>query len=87
MQIGPSSYYYQAQPRDDKRVREALRDLAMRGPVVEPVPPGGFVRWMKLRRKLGGQNKVPRIVTDEDLFADIRAVVLRHELTENTDAS
>jgi len=30
MQIGPSSYYYQAQPRDDKRVREALRDLAMR---------------------------------------------------------
>lgn len=51
-------------------------DMAMRAPQVRPVPPGGFVRWMRLRRDLGGQNKVPRIVTDDDLFADIRAIAL-----------
>jgi len=28
---------------------------------------------MKKRGKLGGQNKVPRIINDADLFADLRA--------------
>ena len=34
--------------------------------------PGTFAAWMKLRGKLGGQNKVPRIITDADLLADLR---------------
>ena len=34
--------------------------------------PGTFAGWMKKRGKLGGQNKVPRIITDEDLFGDLR---------------
>jgi hypothetical protein len=33
---------------------------------------GGFAAWMKKRGKLGGQNKVPRIVNDTALFADLR---------------
>ena len=37
------------------------------------MPPGGFAAWMKQRGKLGGQNKVPRIVTSDALFADLRA--------------
>ena len=36
-------------------------------------PPGAFAGWMKKRGKLGGQNKVPRIITDEALFDDLRA--------------
>jgi hypothetical protein len=36
-------------------------DLAMRKPQVVVVPPGGFVRWMRARGRLGGQNKVPRM--------------------------
>ena len=34
--------------------------------------PGGFAAWMKSRGKLGGQNKVPRIINDRALFAALR---------------
>ena len=44
-------------------------------PTVKPVPPGFFAAWMKSRGKLGGQNKVPRIVTDPDLFASLCAML------------
>ena len=33
---------------------------------------GGFAAWMKSRGKLGGQNKVPRIINDRELFAALR---------------
>lgn len=56
-----------------------LKDLALAPPRVRLVPKGGFVRWMKRRRKLGGQNKVPRIVTDSALFEDIKQAVLASE--------
>lgn len=51
-------------------------DLALTAPEVRLLPPGQFLRWMKSRRGLGGQYKVPRIVTDNALFDDIRSVVL-----------
>ena len=31
-----------------------------------------FATWMKKRGRLGGQNKVPRIITDESLLGDLR---------------
>ena len=40
---------------------------------VRVMPPGGFAAWMKSRGKLGGQNKVPRIVNDRELFAALQA--------------
>ena len=36
------------------------------------LPAGGFAAWMKSRGKLGGQNKVPRIINDPALFAALR---------------
>ncbi len=39
---------------------------------VRILAPGGFAAWMKSRGKLGGQNKVPRIVNDPELFAALR---------------
>jgi hypothetical protein len=41
-------------------------------PRVAPLRPGAFARWMKGRGRLGGQNKVPRIVTQPELFDDLR---------------
>jgi hypothetical protein len=35
--------------------------------------PGGFAEWLRRHGRLGAQNKVPRIVADPDLFADLRA--------------
>lgn len=42
-------------------------------PVVQIAPQGTFRAWMRLRGKLGGQNKVPRVITAPDLFASLRA--------------
>lgn len=41
-------------------------------PKIHAVPPGTFSNWMKSRGKLGGQNKVPRIINDLELFQSLR---------------
>jgi hypothetical protein len=55
----------------DYSVRRA-KDFGLRAPSVAAVRPGTFVRWMKKRGRLGGQHKIPRIINDEALFADLR---------------
>lgn len=50
--------------------------LALSAPEVNFVAKGGFLRWMKSRRGLGGQYKVPRLVTDASLFDDMRKAIL-----------
>jgi hypothetical protein len=45
---------------DYKSHRTADRQL--RPPVVRMVHSGAFYAWMKSRNRLGGQNKVPRII-------------------------
>lgn len=47
-------------------------DFGMLPPRVLTLPPGGFAAWMKSRGKLGGQNKVPRVIQDPNLLADLR---------------
>lgn len=56
---------------DDYRAHRA-EGFGMKAPEVRAVPPGTFAAWMKSRGRLGGQNKVPRIVNDQDLFATLR---------------
>jgi hypothetical protein len=56
---------------DDYRAHRA-EGFGMKAPEVRPVPPGSFAAWMKSRGRLGGQNKVPRIINDQDLFATLR---------------
>jgi hypothetical protein len=52
---------------DDYRAHRA----GMAGPLVLAVPPGTFAAWMKRRGRLGGQNKVPRIINDAELAKDL----------------
>ena len=47
--------------------------FGMKAPELRFLPPGSFAAWMKARGRLGGQNKVPRVAADPDLFADLRA--------------
>lgn len=42
-------------------------------PQISVLRPGGFAEWMRRRGRLGSQNKVPRVVADPELFADLRA--------------
>lgn len=55
--------------------------FGMKAPAILPMTPGGFAVWMKKRGRLGGQNKVPRIINDPALFSDLRdfAAARRHE--------
>jgi len=50
-------------------------DFGLGLPQVEPVAPGTFLAWIKHRGQLGGQHKVPRIINDAKLFADLLAFV------------
>jgi hypothetical protein len=56
---------------DDYRAHRA-GDVGMAAPRVEAVPPGFFARWMRARGRLGGQHKVPRVMADPALFAELR---------------
>lgn len=45
----------------------------LEAPRIHAVPPGRFAAWMKRRGQLGGQHKVPRIITDAELFGNLRS--------------
>jgi hypothetical protein len=47
--------------------------FGMKPPAILVMRSGGFTAWMKSRGRLGGQNKVPRIINDSELFAGLRA--------------
>jgi hypothetical protein len=40
-------------------------------PRVVAAPQGCFTHWMRARGRLGGQNKVPRVITDPALLASL----------------
>jgi len=48
-------------------------DFGLDPPEVVEIAPGSFAQWMKRRGRLGGQNKVPRIINDPGLNAELRA--------------
>jgi len=47
------------------------KDINLIKPVVRSVPPGTFHMWLKSRKKLGGQNKVPRLSNDREIIEEI----------------
>lgn len=51
-------------------------DVGMGPPEVRSVAAGAFARWMKARGKLGGQNKVPRVITDSTAFMRVVAEIM-----------
>lgn len=59
---------------DENEDYEAHRsgDFGMHPPRIAAMPHGRFNAWMKSRGKLGAQNKVPRLIADPDLFANLR---------------
>lgn len=60
-----------AAENEDYSVHRAA-DFGMKPPTVLAAAPGSFAAWMKKRGKLGGQNKVPRVITDEAMLRDLR---------------
>ncbi len=50
-------------------------DILIRPPEIVLAPPGSFAAWMKARGRMGGQNKVPRVINDTNLFGHLQAFV------------
>lgn len=53
--------------------------FGMQAPQVRVLPQGGFAEWMRRRGRLGSQNKVPRVVADPELFADLRGFAATYQ--------
>ncbi len=49
--------------------------FGMLPPRIQAVVPGSFAEWMRQRGRLGGQNKVPRVINDAALFQSLRDFV------------
>jgi phenylacetate-coenzyme A ligase PaaK-like adenylate-forming protein len=49
------------------------KDIALRLPLVQSVPPGSFDRWLQSKGKLGGQHKVPRLANERTTLEEIKA--------------
>ncbi len=51
------------------------KDITLTAPIIQTLPEGTFFRWMKMRDKLGGQNKVPRLSNDRRYVEEILQLV------------
>lgn len=63
--------------RNSDYAEHRASNFGMGPPQVRFVRPGGFANWMKTRGKLGGQNKVPRVIADAETFRITAAALLR----------
>jgi hypothetical protein len=57
--------------RNEDYCERRLIEGGVTAPVVHVVAPGTFAAWMKARGRLGGQNKVPRIIGDSALLDNL----------------
>ena len=51
------------------------KGFGLHPPQVMLVPSGTFVEWMKSRGKFGGQHKVPRLISDRELFSSLQSFI------------
>jgi hypothetical protein len=47
------------------------KDIALRMPIVHLLKKGSFAEWLRLKGKLGGQHKVPRLSNERNLLEEI----------------
>lgn len=47
------------------------KNLILKKPVIHTVPSGFFYNWLKSKGKLGGQNKIPRLVNDRKYMDEL----------------
>jgi hypothetical protein len=57
--------------RNEDYEAHRAKGFGLKMPEILLAPQGTFTAWMRKRGKLGGQNKVPRIINDQQLFWDL----------------
>ncbi len=58
--------------RNEDYEAHRAKGYGLKAPIIKLAKQGTFAAWMKSRGKLGGQNKVPRIIMNQELFADLK---------------
>ena len=53
----------------------ALLYLLLGAPLIHVIPKGTFYCWLKLKGKLGGQNKVPRLANERKYVEEILTMI------------
>jgi len=51
--------------------------MVLMPPIIHAVPQGTFYNWLKMKGKLGGQNKVPRLSNDRIILDEILPIIKR----------
>ena len=57
-----------------------FNNYALRPPVIRKMQEGTFYNWLKTKRKLGGQNKVPRLSNDRKYAEEILGMTDNREV-------
>lgn len=52
-----------------------FKNMAMRMPLIHKAPAGTFFEWLKMKGKLGGQHKVPRLANDRMYVEEILKIM------------
>jgi hypothetical protein len=48
-----------------------FHDMVLCPPIIKVLPPSTFYTWLRVKGKLGGQNKVPRLSNDRNYVDEI----------------
>ena len=51
------------------------KDIALQAPIIHAAPQGTFYKWLEMKNKLGGQNKVPRLSNNRELIEEVLRIV------------
>lgn len=51
------------------------KGIALRMPIVHPLPPGTFTEWLRIKGKVGGQHKVPRLSNERKTVEEIKLMI------------
>lgn len=68
---------YLQEDNDDYRAHRA-EGFGLDAPDVVAASHGAFAAWMKSRNRMGGQNKVPRVINDTEVLGDLCRFVDRY---------
>lgn len=52
-----------------------FKDLALRRPLIHTAPHGTFYKWLRMKGKLGGQHKVPRLANERQYVDQILEIL------------
>ncbi len=51
------------------------KNIALRIPLVQSLPPGTFANWLRSKNKMGGQHKVPRLSNERSFIEEIKSML------------